>query len=193
MENLSEDFWTERYTSQNTGWDIGYVSTPIKEYVDQLNDKSIRILIPGCGNGYEAEYLHKEGFTNVHILDLSSEPLKAFQNRITDFPEGHIHKGDFFTHEGEYDLILEQTMFCAIDPSLRAKYAEVVDRLLVSGGKLVGLLFDFPLESGPPFGGDEEEYLSYFEPYFSEIHMERCHNSIAPRQGRELFIKLSKV
>ena len=160
--------------------------------MDQLEDKSIRILIPGCGHGHEAEYLHVNGFTNVHILDLSAEPHNAFQKRVAGFPVENIHKGDFFEHDGTYDLILEQTMFCAIDPSLRTKYAETVNRLLAPGAKLVGLLFDFPLESGPPFGGDKMEYMTYFEPYFSTLHIEPCYNSIAPRKGNELFIKLAK-
>jgi len=63
------------------GWDIGYPSTPIKEYADQLTDKSIQILIPGAGNAYEAEYLWKQGFSNVHILDISEIPLKEFKKR----------------------------------------------------------------------------------------------------------------
>lgn len=62
---LDADFWNERYSSQQTGWDIGSPSTPLKEYIDQLTDKDIRILIPGCGNAYEAEYLHQQGFSNV--------------------------------------------------------------------------------------------------------------------------------
>lgn len=193
MKELSEEFWSQRYTDKKTGWDIGDVSTPIKEYIDQLNDKTLRILIPGCGHGYEAEYLHLQGFNNVHILDISAEPLKAFQRRVVDFPREHIHKADFFSHTAEYDLLIEQTMFCALAPSLRKEYAEKVNSLLAPGGKLVGLLFDFPLESGPPFGGDREEYLDYFSPFFSEVLMERCHNSITPRKGNELFIKLSKV
>ena len=65
--------------------------------------------------------------------------------------------------------------------------------LLVDGGKLVGLLFDFPLtEDGPPFGGNKEEYLTYFEPHFEIAIMERAYNSIQPRSGRELFVKLEK-
>ncbi len=192
MEHLSEAFWTNRYRSSQTGWDLGAVSPPLKEYIDQLKDKSIAILIPGCGNGYEAEYLHDQGFTDVHVIDLSSEPLNALKTRIPDFPEAHVHQGDFFTHKGTYDLILEQTMFCAIDPKLRAEYARKSAELLKPGGKLVGLLFNVDFDGGPPYGGGREEYLTYFEPYFGKITMDPCHNSIPPRQNRELFIRLTK-
>ncbi|MCB0465166.1 MAG: SAM-dependent methyltransferase, partial [Aequorivita sp.] len=63
--NFYETFWNHKYLSGETGWDIGYVSTPIKEYIDQLSDKNLKILIPGGGNSYEAEYLFESGFNNV--------------------------------------------------------------------------------------------------------------------------------
>lgn len=192
MEHLSEGFWTDRYLNNQTGWDLGEVSPPLKAYFDQLNDKSLRILIPGCGNAYEAEYLFKNGFTNVHVIDLSQEPLNGLANRIPEFPQDHMHCGDFFEHEGEYDLIIEQTMFCAIDPKLRTEYAKKAASLLSEKGKLVGVLFNTSFEGGPPYGGSIDEYFSYFDPYFSTIHMEECYNSVGPRADREVFMILRK-
>lgn len=192
MEHLSKEFWDERYATEDTGWDLGAISTPLKEYVDQLTDRSIKVLIPGCGKGYEAEYMHQQGFSNVHILDLSALPLEDFQKRVRDFPATHLHQGDFFQHSEQYDLVLEQTLFCAIDPSLRNDYARKMDEILRPSGKLVGLLFDKVPEQGPPYGGNEDEYRTYFQPYFANISMERCYNSIPPRHDRELFIRLRK-
>ncbi|MFS4468005.1 hypothetical protein [Maribacter sp. 2210JD10-5] len=51
MQN-EENYWTKRYHEEETGWDIGYPSTPLKAYIDQLEDKMISILIPGAGNAY---------------------------------------------------------------------------------------------------------------------------------------------
>jgi hypothetical protein len=45
------NYWEERYLKNEIGWDIGAVSTPLKEYIDQLTNKACRILIPGAGNG----------------------------------------------------------------------------------------------------------------------------------------------
>jgi SAM-dependent methyltransferase len=102
-------------------------------------------------------------------------------------------QSDFFDHQDSYDLILEQTFFCALSPSLRNDYVTHMHRLLKSGGKLVGLLFQFPLtESGPPFGGSATEYLDRFEPLFSIQTLETCYNSIPPRQGNELFFIFNK-
>ncbi len=190
-EHLSESFWSERYTNAQTGWDLGQVSPPLKAYFDQLEDKTLRILIPGCGNGYEAEYLWKQGFSDVHVIDLSAHPLNNLQERCPGFPKAHLHVGDFFEHHQTYDLIIEQTMFCAIDPSLRKHYADHVYSLLADKGKLVGVMFDRHFEGGPPYGGNKSEYLSYFE-QFSICEMTPCFNSFEPRQGSELFVKLQK-
>lgn len=189
MDALSKEFWTERYVLGQTGWDLGVVSPPLKAYFDQLDRKDLRILIPGCGNGYEAEYLFHAGFTDVHVVDLSELPLKALKARCPDFPDNHLHVGDFFAHEGVYDLIVEQTMFCAIDPSLRQDYANQVNKLLRPTGKLVGLLFSREFDGGPPFGGNREEYAGYFSA-FSDVRMDPCYNSIEPRQGSELFVRI---
>lgn len=191
--NLDETFWNERYTSEQTGWDIGYVSTPLKEYIDQLTNKNLKILIPGGGNSYEAEYLFDKGFTNVSVIDISKIPLENLAKRVPSFPRKNLLHQDFFKLEETYDLILEQTFFCAQDPKLRGKYVSKMHQLLKPKGKLVGLLFNIPLnEDKPPFGGNEKEYRSLFEEKFIIEKMETAYNSIPPRAGNELFIKLVK-
>ncbi|GAA0872253.1 methyltransferase domain-containing protein [Gangjinia marincola] len=190
---IDTTYWNNRYLANQTGWDIGYPSTPLKEYIDQIKDKSIRILIPGAGNAYEAEYLHQQGFTNVIVVDIASEAVKNFKQRVPNFPEEHVYQTDFFDLDTSFDLILEQTFFCALDPSFREAYAKKMHDLLDSKGKLVGVLFNFPLSSqGPPFGGSQTEYQSYFTLYFNMLTLEACHNSIPPRKGKEIFMILEK-
>lgn len=185
-------YWTQRYQENQTGWDIGYPSTPLKTYIDQLGDKSLSILIPGAGNAYEAEYLWKKGFHHVTVMDISEIPLRRFAERNPDFPKERLLLEDFFTHDGTYDLILEQTFFCSLVPTFenRDRYAKHMASLLGPNGKLVGVWFDIPLGENMekrPFGGDSELYLGYLTPYFSVITFERCYNSIPPRRGNELF------
>lgn len=190
---MDKDFWNERYVNQQMGWDIGYPSTPLKEFIDTLEDKSMRILIPGCGNAYEAEYLHEQGFENVFVIDIAPLALEGFKERAPHFPEDHLFCGDFFEHEGQYDLILEQTFFCALNPELRSEYAKKMHLLLAPKGKLVGVMFCFELtEKGPPFGGSVEEYKGYFGELFEIASMKPCENSIKPRQGNELWVELIK-
>ena len=70
---INKAYWERIYESGHIGWDIGYISTPLKEYFDQLTDKNIKILVPGAGTGYEADYLYKNGFKNVFYLDYSNQ------------------------------------------------------------------------------------------------------------------------
>lgn len=190
---LNKEYWEEKYSKNSTGWNIGYISTPIKEYIDQLKNKELRILIPGAGNSYEAEYLWKKGFKNLFVLDIAEQPLINLKNRVKDIPDSNLIQGDFFDLEGSYDLIIEQTFFCALNPNLRMDYAIKTANLLSEHGKVVGLLFDFELtQNGPPFGGNKDEYLNYFSPLFHIHELERSYNSIKPRMNRELFFIFEK-
>jgi len=190
---LSSAYWNNRYVENDLGWDAGDITTPLKTYFDQLTGKSVKILIPGAGNSYEAEYLFNNGFKNVYVLDFAEAPLKNIKQRSKDFPSDQLIQQDFFDHKGQYDLIIEQTFFCAIDPKLRNAYTNHMSALLKPKGKLVGVLFNDILNTDkPPFGGNKEEYVKYFSPYFDFNTFDTCYNSIKPREGRELFINLSK-
>jgi len=192
--NLDKDFWNNRYVGNQIGWDLGAPSTPLKEYIDTLEDTTIRILIPGCGNAYEAEYLHQQGFENVFVIDIAPLALQGFSERVPTFPKDYLIAGDFFEHKAEYDLILEQTFFCALNPELRSDYSRKMHELLAPNGKLSGVMFNFELtEKGPPFGGSIEEYEGYFEEYFEINSMAPCENSIKPRLGSELWVELVRL
>lgn len=191
--DLNETFWTNKYLANKTGWDIGYISTPIKEYINQLSDKNIKILIPGGGNSYEAEYLFQNGFKNTFVADISTVPLTNLQKRLPDFPDKQLIHSNFFDLSDSFDLIFEQTFFCALPPAKRPDYVTKMNELLKENGKLVGLLFDMPLnDDHPPFGGSEAEYRSLFSACFKIEVMETAYNSIKPRAGKELFISLKK-
>ena len=191
---LNKDYWQNRYQEEKIGWDAGNITTPIKEYFDRIEDKTIKILIPGCGNAHEAAYLFQQGFTNLYLCDWAQAPLDAFSNTNPNFPKEHLICANFFDLEEKgFDYVVEQTFFCAIDPSLRPQYAQKMAELLKVGGQLVGLFFGKELGlEGPPFGGNKSEYLTYFEPLFSNIKIEPCTNSITPRLGSELFIEIQR-
>lgn len=190
---LDAAYWTNRYNEKSTGWDIGSPSLPLKQYLDQFQKKDIKILIPGAGNAYEGAYAYFMGFENTHILDFSPAPIASFKNRFPNFPSSQIFEENFFTHTGKYDLILEQTFFCALDRNLRKDYVDKMHDLLNVGGKLVGVLFGREFEhDGPPFGGTADEYKRLFASRFEVIKLEPCYNSIPPREGTELFFQLIK-
>ena len=193
MTALDDQYWSKRYHNQETGWDIGKISTPMKAYIDQMEERNISILIPGGGNSYEAGYLLEKGFSNITVIDISLVICERLTKTYASYPHNlTIIHADFFSLEGQYDLILEQTFFCALEPSLRNNYVLKMYELLRPFGKLVGLLFNRIFEGGPPFGGSEESYIELFSGEFNIEIMEPCYNSIPPRMGTELFIKMMK-
>ncbi len=191
---LDSQYWNKRYADQTHQWDIGAISKPLQTYFDQLTnlDTDMRILIPGCGSGYEADYLLQKGFKNIVILDFSKTITNQLKQKYHDNKQIKILCGDFFKHEGTYDMVVEQTFFCAIDPALRLHYVLKMTELLAKKGRLVGVLFNRTFAVNPPFGGNKLEYIDLFEPYFTLKTIDECHNSIPQRQGSELFINFIK-
>ena len=191
-EFLSQDYWNNRYEAEKTGWDLKAVSPPLKAYIDQLTDKNISVLIPGCGSGYEAEYLAKQGFQNVTVIDFAPLAVERMKINLADYQQINIICQDFFAHTSKYDLILEQTFFCSLNPSLRIKYVQKMSELLKHSGTLAGLLFRVQFPNNPPFGGDKKEYEKIFSEKFDIKILEPCYNSVKPRMGNELFFKFLK-
>ena len=197
MENVNQaQFWQQRYEQDSIGWDMGQVSPPLKAYIDQLPEfaKDQSILVPGAGNAYEVSYLHEQGFTNVTLVDFAPAPIAAFAERYPDFPAKHLICADFFElspAQYQFDWVLEQTFFCAINSSRRDEYVQQMAALLKPNGKLIGLLFDKEFgRNEPPFGGTKAEYQQRFERHFDIEIMETSYNSHPARQGSELFIKM---
>ena len=93
---INKDFWDSKYLNHETGWDLNQVSPPIKTYFDRVTNKDLKILIPGGGNSHEAEYLFRQGFKNVTVVDISKQPLINLKNRLPQFPDSQLLHQDFF-------------------------------------------------------------------------------------------------
>jgi methyl halide transferase len=188
MSNLDSDYWNNRYLESSTPWDLGQISPPLKEYIDQIENKELRILIPGAGSAYEAFYLEHLGFKSITVLDISSysiDQIKLKSKKINAINE------DFFSHQGVYDIIIEQTFFCAIEPKLRTKLINKINDILAVNGKYLGLLFNRQFDSnGPPFSGSIDEYRLLFENIFQIRTLEPCKNSYPGRE--EVFFIFEK-
>ncbi len=192
LTTTAADYWDNRYLNHETRWDMSQASPPLKGYIGSLENKALHILIPGCGNAYEADYLLEKGFKNVTLIDFSTVVTNGLKEKYLEKPLQILNE-NFFNHNGKYDLILEQTFFCALDPSLREKYVEKCLELLNNEGKIAGVLFNkkFSPEE-PPFIADDEEYRRLFEPSFTFLKFENCKNSVPARAGYELFIEFEK-
>lgn len=190
---INQEFWNHLWENRITHWDIGYPSPAIAHFMEKVDSKDASILIPGCGNAYEAEYLDKMGFKNITIIDIAPIAVEFLRKKFEGNPSVTIVCGDFFELEGKYDIIIEQTFFCALPPERRKDYVVKMHSLLNERAYLVGLLFDKDFGNPyPPFGGHKDEYVQLFSERFDLKKMENCYNSIPKRQGSELFIQLMK-
>ncbi len=196
---MSQDYWEQRWQTNQTGWDIREVSPPLARFADYAYPAFHRlpVLVPGCGSGYEGMYLLDTGYTDITMLDISPTAIGGMEKRLEEKYQDWRSRlrlvcGDFFRHKGQYALILEQTFFCALTPSLRPHYVAKMAGLLQENGVLAGVLFDRDFEGGPPYGGSVAEYRALFSPYFQLERLEPCHNSIPPRAGSEAFILFRK-
>lgn len=189
---LDQNYWNSQYQAHTTGWDLGQVSPPLKAYIDKIQNKDIAILIPGCGNAYEAEYLLEQGFTNITLIDIAPKLVENLTNKYVHNKNIRVILGDFFAHQGVYDLIVEQTFFCALPPLMRQKYVWKMHQLLATSGKLAGLLFNRDFEVSPPFGGNQLEYEMFFKEAFVFKKWAVATNSIEKREGTELAFEFQK-
>ena len=189
---LDQTYWDNQYKAQATGWDLGQVSPPLKSYIDSIENKDAKILIPGCGNSYEAEYLLQKSFTNVTVIDIAPTLVENLQKKFAENKNINIILGDFFELTGSYDYIIEQTFFCALPPTLRQKYVWKMHQLLAPEGILVGLLFNRTFEVSPPFGGNLKEYEYLFRKSFTFRKFAVAENSVKSRANSEVFFEFQK-
>lgn len=190
---LGQAYWNACWENCTTGWDIGGASPAITQYMAQYPHKNAAILIPGCGNAYEAEYLVANGFTNITLIDIAPKAVELLKAKFASTTYVRVLCEDFFQHLGHYDLIIEQTFFCALPPNKREVYVAKTASLLNDNGKVIGVLFNRTFEKeGPPFGGSVTEYKPLFETRYTIKAMDGCYNSIPPRANTEVFINLIK-
>ena len=193
--SLDSSFWNLRYQNNQTGWDLGEISNPIKKWFDNQENKKINILIPGAGKGHEVKYGFENGFGNIFYMDFSSRAADLFKEICPGFPKNQILTGDFFSLKKPlfFDVIIEQTFFCAIHPVLRPNYVEKTNEILKENGKIIGLLFNREFDTnGPPFGGTEKEYRGLFNSKFNFKKFENSLLSSLPRKEYEFWIELIK-
>ncbi len=196
MSNVStSDFWETAYRNNQSFWDLGD-PTPIFCRLAERGDFSPgKMLVPGAGRGYDARLFARHGFT-VTAVDFASDAVRDMHLLAEAEAPVAIVKADFFDlpafFEGIFDYVLEYVTYCAIDPSRRVEYADVVRWLLKPGGTYIGLIFPISTHvGGPPFGVSPDQLIEDLTPRgFRLIHREFPLDSIQPRKGKEELLVL---
>jgi SAM-dependent methyltransferase len=165
-------FWDERYRAGFTPWDAQGVPAALVRYVDKERPGR-RVLVPGCGSGYEAGFLDARGF-DVLAIDIAPEALARARQVLGDAVADRVlRQADLLTLDVEVDWIYERALLCALPYRLWADYVHAAHRLLAPRGVLAGFFFvhqaaDEP-RRGPPFAAHEVELDGLFAPRFERV------------------------
>lgn len=185
--------WNARYQAGETPWEKGEPHPELPFLLSEHRKLFVEargILVPGCGVGHDAAKIREVAQGTLVALDLSGEAIERGKTR---YPGVGIEweVGDLFEYEGDFDLVFEHTCFCAIPIVRRRDYVATMERLIGSGGYLVGIFFpnpDHEGEEGPPFGVAVEDLHRFFEEGFELVWSQEPQKTFKSREGdgREL-------
>ena len=194
----NSQFWEDIYLENDTGWDLGGPTPIFQKIASKLEPKKICLI--GCGRGYDAIMFAKNNF-HVTAVDFAPSAVNAVkilakENEV----KLDILESDIFHLSPDYnnyfDYVIEQTCFCAINPSRRLDYEKLVSNILCKNGNLIGLWFPLDKklsEGGPPYGTTVDEVKSIFNRGWKIKKEEFPKESIKPRIDREKLIVFEKV
>lgn len=158
------DAWEERYQRGETGWDRGGVSPALLHWLESGELQPCRLLVPGCGRGYEVVELAKRGFA-VTAIDIAPSAVAFLQQRLDEADlTATVICADLFTYQPEqlFDAVYEQTCLCAIQPAARVAYEQRLYSWLREGGMLFALFMQTGVSGGPPFHCDVTHMQALF-------------------------------
>jgi SAM-dependent methyltransferase len=167
-DSSCSEFWDARYAAGETPWDFHGVPAALKIFLK--TSQAGRVLIPGCGAGYEVRAFHEAGckVTGIDFSVVAIERARAELGALA----GRIVQSDFFTHDfgsRPFDVIYERTFLCALPPDLWTAYVNRMAHLLRRGGKLVGIFLYGEQAEPPPYPLTQEKARELFKEKFSLV------------------------
>jgi hypothetical protein len=135
QDSSRPDFWDARFRGGVTPWDAGGVPARLSVWLGG-REAPLKILVPGCGSGYEVRLFAGQGH-DVLAIDFSEAAIDA----------------DFFDFAGgPFDLVYERAFLCALPRRLWPQWARRLTELVRPGGELAGFFYLDDNQKGPPFG-----------------------------------------
>jgi SAM-dependent methyltransferase len=163
MTGPTREFWEQRFAEGRTPWDRGESSPQLGEWLRSGLLKPCRILVPGCGSGYEVVELALAGF-EVTGLDYADEAIARAHRQLEEARvDATLVQADALAWmpDRPFDAVYEQTCLCALHPDQWHGYAEQVYRWLAPGGRLFALFVQLlrpqaasGFVQGPPYHCD---------------------------------------
>lgn len=162
----AENFWDLRYQHAVTPWDRGQTSPALLGWLADRTLKPCRILLPGCGRGYEVVELARRGF-DVVALDISAAAIQFVQNELNVHGlEAELIQSDLFDWmpDRPFTAVYEQTCLCALLPEQWAAYTHRLVEWIQPEGDLFALFMQTGKANGPPFHCDIGRMQQLFAP-----------------------------
>jgi SAM-dependent methyltransferase len=158
QDSSKPEFWDTRFRGGVTPWDAGSVPSALEIWLKKRSS-SLRVLIPGCGTGYEVRAFAERGH-DVLAIDFSDAALDAARRELGKLAS-LVRKDDFFSLQEEpFDVVYERAFLCALPRSLWTEWARRTAELVRPGGELAGFFYIDDNERGPPFGIARQELNS---------------------------------
>ncbi|MFA9411491.1 MAG: methyltransferase domain-containing protein [Deltaproteobacteria bacterium] len=183
--------WRQAWKTGVTPWDAGASPPALRGLLDRGAVPSGRVLVPGCGTGYDLATLAREDREVVGI-DLSDDARTAFLAEHPSLPGSVVYEvTDFFSYAPArgFDFVWDYTFFCALDPDQRSAWSQTMKRLVEPAGVLATLLFPFedPISdrAGPPWPINTEMVRGYVEDAFEELDTAEVEHTHPGREGKE--------
>jgi len=194
---LSPDAWERRYQEGTTRWDLGQPAPAFQALLTAADaPRPGSAIVLGAGRGHDARLFAQYGFA-ITAVDFAPSAIQflAEQAKADNLSLKLLQRDVFdlvpeFT--GQFHYVIEHTCFCAIDPSQRPAYVQLVTDLLAPQGELLAVFFTHNRAGGPPFGASVAELHQLFEPYFEILTWQPVANSVPSRQEEEHFGRLRR-
>lgn len=184
QDSSKPDFWEARYHDAVTPWDAGKSPALWTRYLSTLAPGT-RILIPGCGSGYEV-YVCAQAGMDVHAIDFSPAAVDIARKNLGPYAD-RVTLADFFAFpfERAFDVMYERAFLCALPRKMWSAYGARSAALIKPGGVISGFWFFDDNERGPPFGTSAKELHGLLGEDFERIADEPVSDSIPVFQGKE--------
>jgi SAM-dependent methyltransferase len=181
--SLSE-FWDARYRGGVTPWDAGGVPPQLAKWLK--SSSKARVLVPGCGTGYEVRAFAEHGH-DVLGIEISDAAIEAARRELGPLAD-QVRKADYFVFEAApFDIVYERAFLCALPRRMWGRWAARTAELLQPGGTLAGFFFFDDNERGPPFGISAAKLHELLLPWF-ELSVDSpipAEHSLAVFRGKE--------
>ncbi len=197
MDINTPGFWEEIYQDGRAGWDLGGPTPALRRLAASGEFAPGRLIVLCAGRGHDALEFARRGF-QVTAVEFAQDPVRDMQARQDPSAAVEILQADMFTlpHtlDGTFDYVLEYTCFCAISPSRRSDYVDLVTRLLRPGGIYIDLAF--PIDEtagGPPFAVSVSDIIQRFSAHGFQLQRRQTPpDSVSQRRGQEELLVFRK-